>query len=63
MARTIIEIEGKKFQVCQSEFETHPCKGCYFFNDETLFPTCGEYIPCLVFDYNSEYNHILKEIQ
>lgn len=62
MARTIIKIEGKRFQVCQSEFETHPCKGCFFFNDENLIPTCGIDMPCLEFDYNSEYYHILKEL-
>lgn len=63
MARTIIKIEGKRFQVCRSEFETlHPCKGCYFFNDEKI-PNCEIDRPCLEFDNNSEYYHILKELK
>lgn len=62
MAKTIIEIEGKRFQVCRSAWGKIPCIGCYFYDNENMITTCKK-MPCLEFDSNSEYYHILKELQ
>lgn len=63
MARRIIEIDGKKFQVCISKSVSNPCKGCYFLDNENMMRICKKNMPCLEFDYNSEYFHYLKELQ
>lgn len=61
MARTIIEIEGKKFQVCEKEFPKHPCKGCYFYDG--VYTSCPGYNPpCIEFDDATGTIHILKKI-
>lgn len=63
MTRTVVDIEGKKYEVRRNHNKTHPCAGCCFFNDVTMIPTCSKDMPCLEFDYNSVYYHILKELQ
>lgn len=61
MARTIIEIEGKKYQVCRSMSELNPCEGCSFFQE---FIGCPGYIPpCFQYDNATEESHILKQIK
>lgn len=60
MARTIIEIEGKKLQVCLSKSNVNPCEGCYFFQG---FIGCPGYIPpCFQYDIATGELHILKQI-
>ena len=61
MIRTTINIEGKEYEVRRNLNKTNPCTGCYFFDGVNR--TCPESMPCLEFDYESEYFHILKEIQ
>lgn len=61
MIRTTINIEGKEYEVRRNLNKTHPCAGCCFFDGEVH--TCPKSMPCLEFDYESEYFHILKEIQ
>lgn len=58
MAKTIIEWNGKRYQVVRLKDVdlSDTCKGCAL---EAIYP-CGS--PCYDYDYNSIY-HILKEIK
>lgn len=59
MAKTIIEYQGKRYQIVtlKEELLNDRCKGCAFAGD------AGCQILCYEFNYNSNYSHILKEIK
>lgn len=64
MAKTIIELDGKKYQVVKAKGKS--CAGCAFFRNECectrpLFP---EKPPCIDYDDLKYFSfHILKEIK
>ena len=61
MARTIIEINGKKFQVCENRVKRDPCRGCIFF-DGVLSNCPGPVPPCFEFDDATGTLHIIKTV-
>lgn len=66
MAKTIIEVNGKRYQVVRSKCKERPCEGCAFLKGkiECTHPTSPEYAPCLDYDnYDAEIYHILKELK
>ena len=62
MAKTIIEWNGKRYQVVRLKDVdlSDTCKGCALDADNKSGYPCG--CPCYDYDYNSIY-HILKEIK
>lgn len=63
MAKTIIEIDGKRYQVVKSKGA--PCAGCAFLKDkyECIYPNVPEYAPCIEYDVEYKSPHVLKEIK
>ena len=65
MAKTIIEVDGKRYQVVRSENPKYPCRGCAFLKGKIccIYPTSPEYSPCIDYDnYELNIYHILKPI-
>ena len=63
MTKTIIEINGKRYQVVRlKEVDlSDTCKGCAFHDCTEYDYACGT--PCCDYDDNSNFYHILKEIK
>ena len=63
MAKTIIEWNGKRYQVVRLKDVdlSDTCKGCALDADNKSGYPCG--CPCLDYDNNSNFYHILKEIK
>ncbi len=63
MAKTIIELDGKKYQVVKAK--GRPCAGCAFLREEfeCTYPLFPEQAPCIDYDdFENNSFHVLKEI-